>query len=76
MKTLFLLQKHLLKGCLLLLFVSGCVKEPGPDIPLPARKPEWLLVKYTEVKGHVLLRQTSACNTDTAPGTSIGAILL
>lgn len=52
MKTLFLLQKHLLKGCLLLLFVSGCVKEPGPDIPLPVNKPEWLLAKYTEVTGH------------------------
>jgi hypothetical protein len=52
MKTLLLLQKHILPGCLFLLCLTGCIKEPGPHIPGPVHKPAWLLSKITEVSAH------------------------
>lgn len=50
MKNLFcLLQPITVASCLLL---SGCVKEPGPHIPLPP-EPQWLLTRIVrlEVQG-------------------------
>lgn len=45
-------RKSFLKGCLLALSVTGCIKEPGPDIPPPAHKPAWLLAKFIEVTAY------------------------
>jgi hypothetical protein len=52
MKTFLHLPKHFLQVCLLLLCINGCIKEPGPDIPLPPRKPAWLLTKFIQVRGY------------------------
>lgn len=49
MSTMLLLQKRILFGCLLLSCLSGCIKEPEPDIPGSVSKPAWLLSAITEV---------------------------
>lgn len=52
MKAMLHLQKRLLSACLLLLCFSGCIKEPGPDIPGPVSRPAWLLSKISEVTAY------------------------
>jgi len=49
MKAVLNLPKRLLFANLLLLYITGCVKEPRPDIPGPVNRPAWLLSKITEL---------------------------